>query len=214
MMIRAFIPTKFACLAVGGLLVASLLSSTARAQSPTSVSQPTSTLVALVDLQEVFDSHLSFKAKREELQEQLRAADRDLAAKRKQIDERSLELRELNPSSSDYMKREKQLAQQMADLQVQAHQTKKQFMQREALHYFAAYNEIVSAVSQVADQYGIALVLRFDSAAIDPSQPSAVAHGMSRTVVVQRNLDITQPVVNALQVILASRSDQQNTPRR
>ncbi len=107
---------------------------------------------------------------------------------------------------------ETDLARQVADLQVRARQAKKDYLQREAAQYYAVYNEITAAVLHVAERHNIGLVLRFDSGKIDSSNPQAVAQGINQSVVLQRNLDITQLVVSELQ--LAAANSPKRTPRR
>ncbi len=170
--------------------------------------------VAVVDLNKVFEAHGAFKSNLEAVQKQIKTADRDFQAKQQELKARSAELSELDPLSVRYRQLEAQLAQQAANLNVQARQTKKEFMQQEATQYHAAYQEIVDAVRLVADKYDIRLVLRYDSSEIDPENPQSVAMGMTRSVLVQRNLDITQFVIQELQTALAQRNNQVPTPRR
>ena len=171
-------------------------------------------MVAVVDLTKVFESHSSFKSTMDAVQTQVKTAERELQAKQKELTARNAELGQLNPSSKKYQLLESQLAQQMADLQVRARQAKKDFMQREAVQYHGAYQEILAAVQRVAEQYDIRLVLRFENAKIDPDNPQSVAMGMSRSVVIRRNLDITHLVVKELQTSLAQRDNQSRAPRR
>ena len=214
---RTFYPLS---LAIGCLLIMAGATTAACAQqpmTPTTTPTPTATspsnLVAVVDISKVFDEHHSFKATMEGIQQQGKTAERELEAKRRELNALSKELDELNPASPDYRRKEAELARKMADLQVKARQAKKDFMQREALQYYSAYKEILAAVNKVAERYNIGLVLRYDSSQIDPNNPQSVALGMSRSVVVQRNLDITSHVIQELKVALAQK-DNPNAPRR
>ena len=107
---------------------------------------------------------------------------------------------------------ESDIARQAADLQVQARQAKKDFLQREARQYFDSHQEIVTAVERVATRHNISLVLRYDSRPIDPTNPQSVAQGVSRPVVLQRNLDITQLVVEELGQVLHAKKDTPKSP--
>ncbi len=203
----SFSPSLF-CLAMGCYCIVSGGGTSLRAQQPPTTSQkttsqPTSTLVAVVDIPRVFETHPTFKASMEAMQRELISANKKLKTKQDGLNARSQELTKLRPSSPSYRRMEAALAQQVADLQVQARQAKKEFMRREAQQYYATYQEIVDAVQRVAEQYDIDLVLRFNSSAIDPDTPQSVSQGMSRAVVVQRNLDITPLVTQQLQVALA-----------
>ncbi|MHB0954765.1 MAG: OmpH/Skp family outer membrane protein [Pirellulaceae bacterium] len=184
-----------------------------RAQTPGATSTAPSTLVAVVDIAKVFESHPTFKTSLESLQQQARSVDLDLEGKKKTLTQRGQQLTDLNPASSAYCQLESELARQAADLQVQARQVKKDLLQREALQYYASYNEILKTVERIAQQHGIGLVLRFDSRIMDPEDPQSVMQGMNRAVVMQRNLDITSMVIDELRIALAQNSSS-GTPRR
>ncbi len=200
-------PVGFCGLAIASLCLAVGPSSVARAQSSAPPTASPSTLVAVVNLTKVFESHPTLKTQLESVQQQLKGVERDFDTKQKELSNRGKALSDLSPTSDEYKRLESELVRQVADLQVQARQAKKDFLQREALQYYSVYNEITAAVHEVAQRHNIGLVLRFDDATIDPSSPQSVAQGMSRSVVVQRNLDITHLVVNQLQLAAA-----RNTP--
>ena len=208
------LPTGVICLAVGSVCTVPFQGAALRAQQPTGATAPTSTLVAVVDLPKIFETHPTFKANMESLQQQLKEVDEELEAKQRALNARSQQLNDLNPTSPDYLRLEAKLAREAADLQIEARQFKKDFVHREATQYYAAYNEIVGAVNRIAGQYNIGLVLRFDSEAIDPKEPQSIARGIGRSVVVQRNLDITHLVEKELQLALAQRSTQDRAPPR
>ncbi len=163
------------CRALGSWCVLVVLGTVGRAQPPGATSAAPSTLVAVVDIAKVFESHPTFKTSLDSLQQQAKTADLDLEGKKKSLTQRGQQLTELDSGSPDYRQLEADLARQAADLQVQAHQVKKDLLQREALQYYTSYNEILAAVDRIAQRHGIALVLRFDSRAMDP-EASAIGH--------------------------------------
>ena len=113
-----------------------VLGTVGRAQTPGATSTAPSTLVAVVDIAKVFESHPTFKTSLESLQQQAKSADLDLEGKKKSLTQRGQQLTELDPASPDYRQLEAELARQAADLQVQARQVKKDLLQREALQYY------------------------------------------------------------------------------
>ena len=119
----------------------------------------------------------------------------------------------MDPASPDYCQLESDLARQAADLQVQARQVKKDLLQREALQYYASYNEILKTIERIAQQHGIGLVLRFDSRNMDPQDPQSVMQGMNPAVVLQRNLDITNMVIDEMRTALAQSSSSRSLRR-
>ncbi len=193
------------CVAWGCFSVVALTQSRAFAQSAASLP---SSLVAVVDLPKVFEEHPTFKTGLEAIQQQLKQIEKDFEAKQTELSGRTKQLSELSPTSPEYKRIESEMARQIADLQVQARQAKKDYLQREAQQYYTVYNQIIAAVSRVAERHNIGLVLRYDSGAIDSSNPQAVAQGINRSVVLQRNLDITQLVVSELVAVA------DNTPNR
>ncbi len=186
---------KVSSLALVSLIVVASLSSNALAQQTRT---PSGTLVAVVDLGSIFDVHPQFKANMEALQQKARDLQSQLAAEQKDLGTRSKGLRELDSSSSEYRKLESELAQRLADLQVQARQHQKEVVEQEARQYYETYNELLASIQRVASTYGIGLVLRFDSRAIDPNSPQSIAMGMNRDVVYQRSLDITPLILKDL----------------
>ena len=205
--------TRWNFLAVGCCFLFAVSGSIVHAQSPTAPVSPAATLVAVVDIPKVFETHPNLKAGLESMQQQLKGIEADLEAKQKSIAQQGRQLADLDPASDDYRKLEADLARRGADLQVEARQTKKEFLQREAQHYYSSYNDILQATDHVAQRHGIGLVLRFDSRDINPDDPQSVVQGMNRAVVLQHNLDITQMVVEELQRILLARSPGR-APRR
>jgi Skp family chaperone for outer membrane proteins len=190
-----------------------LTSTFGRAQTPGATSTAQATLVAVVDIAKVFEAHPTFKSQLESLQQQAKSADLDLEAQKKDLSQQGQQLSELDPGSPDYLQLETNLARHSADLQVHVRQVKKDLLLREARQYFTSFTEIQQAVERVARKHGIGLVLRFDSRAMDPSDPQSVMQGMNRAVVLQRNLDITGLVIEELRLSVAVKATP-GTPRR
>lgn len=200
-------------LALMGGCILVLSSTVGRAQTPGATSAAPSTLVAVVDIAKIFESHSTFKSQMESLQQQAKAADLDLDVRKKELSQRGQQLKELDPGSPDYRKLETEMARQMADLQVHVRQVKKDLLLREARQYYTSFTEIQQAVERIAKANGIGLVLRYDSREMDPSEPQSVMQGMNRAVVLQRNLDITGLVIEDLRLSVAQ-STGTRAPRR
>ncbi len=205
--------SRTVCVASGGWCVLVLLGAVGRAQGPAAPVATPATLVAVIDIARVFESYPAFKASMDAIQQQAKSVDLDLETKRKSLSQRNQQLTELNADSSDYRQLEADLARQVADLQVQARQVKKDLLLQQARQYYTSYNEILAAVDRVARRHGIALVLRFDTHAMNPDEPQSVMQGINQEVVLQRNLDITSMVIEELQTALAQ-SSSSRAPRR
>jgi len=186
---------KFSSLALVSLVVVAGFSTNALAEQTRTSS---GTLVAVIDIGEIFKVHPTFKANMEALQEKAREIESQLAAQQKDLAARGQQLKNLKTSSPEYRKLESELAQSVTDLQVKARQHQKEFVEKEARQYLETYNELLASIQRVATSYGIGLVMRFDSRAIDPNSPQSIALGLKRDVVWQRNLDITTLVLKDL----------------
>lgn len=216
-MTKTFSTSRFTiCLVAGFLSAASGAGDLLYGQQSTVPARPISpsTLVAVVDIPRVFENHSRFKADMDGIEKQLKNLEREFESKRTELEARSKQLKDLNPTSDDYRRLESEIARAVADLQVQARQVKKQYTQREARLYFDAYNEILAAVNKVAADYSISLVLRYDNTKMDPENPQSVMIGMSRTILVHRNIDITDNVIQELPRAIALRNNQGRAPRR
>ncbi len=158
-------------------------------------------LVAVIDVPKVFEYHARFKAQMDAIQTDVKAYEDYVNAERKKLAARGEQLQQLKSESPEYKRLEKDLATAASQLNIDAQLKRKEVLELEAKHYYEAYQEVLANVSQVADAHGISLVLRFDSKEIDPSDLNSVARGVNRPVVFQRNLDITQLVIDRLNAV-------------
>ena len=75
---------------------------------------------------------------------------------------------------------------------------KKTILERETQIYYNVFQEINYEVRNFADRHGISLVLRYNSEPVDTSNPQSVRAEINKSVVYQRNIDITDSVLNEL----------------
>ena len=78
-----------------------------------------------------------------------------------------------------------------------------QLLSREAKIYYDTYVEMQSIVESIATEYGLSLVLRFDSETIDPTNRTEVIKGVNRSVVFHRKIDLTTMVTERLNARMA-----------
>ena len=55
-----------------------------------------------------------------------------------------------------------------------------------------------TTVADIANQYNITLIIRFDSKPIDPENRADVIKGVNRNIVYQKNLDLTNMVIDKM----------------
>jgi Skp family chaperone for outer membrane proteins len=192
---RSFLPTA----AVPSLLAVCFVSPLAAQQPAAPAGTPSQGVwIAVIDIGYVLQHHSAFQQRMEEIKTEVKAFDAEVGEERKEIAKKGQRLRGLSPGSLEYRQLEEEVARQVSKLQVRAQLKRKEVLNQEAKNYYEAYNEILAAVAAVAEQYGIGLVLRFDRENIDPGDRSSVLRGVNRGVVYQRNLDVSQLVLDQI----------------
>lgn len=190
--------TIIRCQALVAGLLSLALSHAAVAQQPVRPAPPAGTNVAVLDINEVFEKNLRFKAEMDQIRDDIKSYETTVVEKRKQANTLNEKLAEYQPGSPEYKSLETQLAQMAADMQVEMAMKKKEFMEREARVYYGAYMETVQQVTDFAAKHNIGLVLRFNGDEIDPQERASVLQGVNRAIVYQRNLNITEQILNEL----------------
>lgn len=156
------------------------------------------TLVALVDIGHVFKNHPRVKQQVEAMKADLGDYEKEVVASRQDLSKQREKMLKFAVGSPEYKQVEEQIAHNVSDLQVRDQLKKKEVLEREAKIYYDAYNEVLDHVSRLSNEYGISLVIRFDSQPIEPTDRNSVQAGVNRNVVFQRNLDLTPMVLERL----------------
>lgn len=169
-----------------GLMVLALNVNSANAQ----------TKVAVVDIGLVFKNHPSFSKDLEALKAEadgFKAETQQLQAK---LMEEAGVLKNYQPDSAEFRQAETGLAQKSAALEVQQRNKLRGLMEREAKLHHDTYMQIKSAISTYCEQRAIQLVIRHDSAEMDPNQPATIMQKVNSKIVFHRpNNEITQQIV-------------------
>ena len=167
--------------------------------APSSAAAPSNaTLVAVVDMGQIFKNHPRFKQQLEAIKQELVAYEKQLNEQKKAITKEREKQVDLKAGSPEYKRLEEEVARRISDLQVTDQLKKKEVMEREARVFYETYQDVTREIGKLADRYGISLVLRFDSDKIDPNDRNSVLAGINRPVVFQRKLDLTQEVLQSL----------------
>jgi Skp family chaperone for outer membrane proteins len=155
------------------------------------------TKVALIDIGSIFKNHQNFSAQLADLK--IRAE--QLKGEAQQIQQKLIERAEiLNGSyakeSPEYRDGEAELAKESATLEVEQRAKMRELLQEEARVHFDTYVEISRQVSQICDEFGIQLVLRFNSEEMDPKNPRTIMQRVNGGVVFYSpSADITNQVI-------------------
>lgn len=185
-------------LSLTGVASAQAQARPAAGTTSTAAAKPAGTMVALVDLGQIFKNHPRVKQQVEAMKSDLQEYEKEIVANRQTLGKQREKMVSFAVGSPEYKQMEEQIARQVSDLQVRDQLKKKEVLEQEAKIYYDAYNEILAEVARLADQYGIGLVIRFDSQPIEPTDRNSVQAGVNRNVVFQRNLDLTPIVMQRL----------------
>jgi Skp family chaperone for outer membrane proteins len=168
------------------------------ASAPVSAPVSAGVQVAVIDINYVFKNHQGFNARMEGIKREIESFEGELRTQQKEIVDLAQKLNEYNPSSPEYKRIEEEATRDRIDIQAKAQLKKKDILEQEAQYYFEAYQQIQAAVQAIADRHSIGLVLRFDRDVMDPNDRTSVLKGVNRAVVMQRNLDITDLVLDSV----------------
>lgn len=159
--------------------------------------------VAILDVAKVFKLNKSFDSKVTAIKAEADRLKTSITAEQDRIKAAAADLRNMQ-AGEDRNNLEYQLEQQLTKLRTQTRQQEAALLNREARVYFETYGEMQTVVSEMATQYGLSLVLRFDSEEIDPNNRNEVIKGVNRAVVFHRKLDLTTLVSDALNARMAA----------
>lgn len=155
-------------------------------------------MVAVLDVAKVFESHAVFNQRMDAIKLEAEQFKVKMEAEQNSIRQEAERLADFTPDSEQYRNLEGQLEQRTASMRTHARQTNTDMLNREAKIYYDTYSQMQSVVADAAVEFGISLVVRFDSAAIDSSNRGEVVKGVNRNVVFQKNLDLTSMVIQRM----------------
>ena len=165
--------------------------------------RPSGTNVAVIDVASVFDNHTRFKQRMEDVKRDIEAFEAVVRQEQKRLTGLREKMLAFNAGTDRYKQAEKELADATAGIQVRMQLKKRDFLEQEAKVYFNAYQEVLAAVAKFAERNSIGLVLRFNGKQMDPTKRDSVLQGVNRAVVYQRQLNITDFIVESLNVGVA-----------
>jgi len=166
--------------------------------NPATSAVPAGTRVAVIDINFIFKNHLRFKQTMDGIKTEIETFETYLRDERNNITAKSEQLNALPMGSPQYKQLEEQITDMHAKLGLKTGRKRKEILEREAKVYYNSYKEIEDRVSKFADQYGIGLVMRFNSEPMDATKRESVLQGINRAVVFQRSLNITNAIIEDL----------------
>ena len=176
----------FTAMCLLGLMVLTVNVNSANAQ----------TKVAVVDIGLIFKNHPSFAKELESLKAEADGFKEETRQLQAKLVEEAGALKNYQPDSAEFQQMETGLAQKSAALEVQQRSKLRGLMEREAKLHYDTYLQIKSAISSHCEERGIQLVIRHESAEMDPAQPASIMQKVNSKIVFHRPAnEITQQIV-------------------
>lgn len=159
--------------------------------------------VAILDVAKVFKENASFDRQVKAIKAEADKLKLQITAEQDRIKAEVMKLRGMD-AGPERNQMEADLEQQHTRLRTTTRQNEAELLNREARVYFETYREMQTVVEAMSKEYGLSLVLRFDSESIDPNNRNEVIKGVNRAVVFHRQLDLTTMVSKQLNARMAA----------
>jgi hypothetical protein len=118
------------------------------------------------------------------------------------------------PGSQEFKDKEKELALKVTQLEIDSNDKMRDLMVQEAKLHFEIYSEVSRLVDEYCNQFDIRLVLRFNSAAVQPDKPESVMQQVNGAIVYYNpNRDITAAIVQRVAQVRGAANPQPIQPR-
>lgn len=158
--------------------------------------------IAVIDISRVFKEHPRFIDEMARLKSRVEAEDAKMKARADRLQATADELKGLKSGSQEYKDREKYIASERAQMQIDIQVQRKEFLQQEAAIYKVVYEGIKIEVANYASRAGLGAVIRYTSQPpeADPEQPNNVLMEIQKDLVwFHPQLDITNQILANLQ---------------
>jgi hypothetical protein len=118
------------------------------------------------------------------------------------------------PGSQEFKDKEKELALKVTQLEIDSNDKMRDLMVQEAKLHFEIYSEVNRLVDEYCNQFDIRLVLRFNSATVQPDKPESVMQQVNGAIVYYNpNRDITAAIVQRVAQVRGAANTQPIQPR-
>ena len=171
--------------------------------SPAVVTAQEAGRVAILDVAKVFKENKAFDAAVKAIKAEADQLKLQITAEQDRIKAAVMKLRDME-AGPQRNQMEADLEQQHTRLRTTTRQNEADLLTREAKVYYDTYRQMQAVVEAMSKEYGLALVLRFDSESIDPNNRNEVIKGVNRAVVFHRKLDLTAMVSEQLNARMAA----------
>ncbi len=160
-------------------------------------------LVLVLDVAKVFKADPNFKSQMESIKQQAEKLKGDIQQQQQTIQQKAVEVSQMDRDDARNQA-EAMVEQEQAKLRTEARQAEAGLLTQEAQIYYNTYRQMQQVVTQLAQENNVALVLRFESESIDPSNRGEVIKGVNRQVVYYGPIDLTASVIQRMSARTAS----------
>lgn len=153
--------------------------------------------IGLIDMAFLFSKYGKFEELRKDLKVEIDGADAQLKAELQKIQALQAEMKELTPTSKEYIDKEKRITEMAAAAEGQRKNMQRRFVREETKIYQQCYKETQDAVNKYAGLFHYTLIIRFSrDEAAEGDDPQKVMQSLQRQVVFNRPQDdITDKVL-------------------
>ena len=193
--------THFFVAALGllvGLVACNAFAQTNPMAQPTAQQARPVSQIAVIDISRIFKEHPRFIEEMARLKARVQAEDDKMKQRADELQRQAEELQRYKPGSQEYKDKEKFLASERAQMQIDIQVQRKEFLQQEAAIYKEIYEGVKIEVANFASRNGLAVVIRYMSQPpeADENQPSTVLTEIQKDLVwFHPQLDITNQIL-------------------
>ncbi len=165
--------------------------------APASAAAPGS--IAVIDVTYILDHYSRLKQATEAFKRDMDTAEAQLKKERDVLAKKAEKLKTFKPGTPEFKSLEEEIIKAESDWKLRVNRQKGEFAERDANNFLKAYQEMTAAVKTYADRNNIALVMRFNGAPIDSTNPQAVQMELSKLVMhYSKDIDITDQILAEL----------------
>jgi Skp family chaperone for outer membrane proteins len=153
--------------------------------------------IALVDMNKIFAAHKGLQAKNEEFRREALAAQekhKALIESGKQLQD---ELKRHKQGTAEHDRIAKELQQKADTWKKFQEETQKHLQEQNMANLLSTYQLINEEIQRIAEARGYRLVINFSSDPVDSKDMAKAVQTMNRSVLYQKDLDITEEVMQA-----------------
>lgn len=165
--------------------------------APASAAAPGS--IAVIDVTYILDHYSRLKQATDAFKRDMDLAEAQLKKERDVMAKKAEKLKTFKPGTPEFKALEEEIIKAESDWKLRVNRQKGEFAERDANNFLKAYQEMTAAVKTYAERNNIALVMRFNGAPIDSTNPQAVQMELSKLVMhYSKDIDITDQILAEL----------------